>query len=83
MGQLCSDECSSASFYLKCEKPYALDAEIRRRFGVLEYLRFKDDIIVIAAGPRERHEPFAESFLHVRDAMSLSSTISAVYVSTC
>ena len=26
MGQLCSDECSSSSFYIKCEKTYALDA---------------------------------------------------------
>ena len=62
MGQLCSDECSSSSFYIKAEKSFALDPVVRRRYGIMEYLRFKDDILVIASGPRVRHEPFFKNY---------------------
>ena len=60
MGQLCSDEPSSISFYLKVEQQYTLDPEVRRKYGVLQYLRFKDDIFILASGPRSRHVPFSD-----------------------
>ena len=58
MGQLCSDACSSSSFYLGCEKSFALDVGVQRKFGVMVYLRFKDDIFVLCSGPQNRHKPF-------------------------
>ena len=58
MRQLCSDEASSSSFYVKCEQSFALVPAVKQTHGILEYLRFKDDIIVIVAGARSRHDVF-------------------------
>ena len=50
MGLECPGDVNDLCFYEMAEKNYALDPEIREKYFVEFYARFRDDIIVVLAG---------------------------------
>ena len=78
MGMICSDEVSSINLFCLAERPFLLDDAVRRKYGILYYVRFKDDLLVIStAGPEllaeflEELQSFSEHFVLKVDASSL------------
>ena len=46
MGLIASDELSSLDFYAAAEEAFILKAETRAKYGIVLYVRYKDDILV-------------------------------------
>ena len=47
MGLICSGDISDWTFFVDAEENFVLYESVRTRFGILLYLRFKDDIFII------------------------------------
>ena len=60
MGLKCSGELSDYAFYILCEVSFLLCPEIRRRFNIRTYFRFKDDMFFIIGGDRDTRKVFYE-----------------------
>ena len=48
IGQTHSGELADMYFYLKVERPFSANPEVMRQHCILEYIRFRDDIFLIA-----------------------------------
>ena len=47
MGCISSGDISDTSFYMRVEKQFMLDPDVRRKYGIKFYARFKDDLLII------------------------------------
>ena len=52
MGMACSGEVSDASLLQMAELPFILRDDIRRKFHIVAYFRFKEDILLIVGGSK-------------------------------
>ena len=62
MGLICSGEISDWTFFADAEENFVLDDAVRTRFGILLYLRFKDDIFVVMEAEDDAVTTFLEEF---------------------
>ena len=53
MGLPGAGEISDAALLSMAELPYATDPEVQKKFGIHEYLRFKDDIFIVFDSPNK------------------------------
>jgi len=53
MGMVSSGDVSDASLYNKLEKPFMLQPQVRNKYGIKFYGRFKDDIFLVSSAPVE------------------------------
>ena len=61
MGMICSDEISSINFYCLAERPFLLVPSIREQFGIVEYFRYKDDLLIFTSGDSDLQAHLLES----------------------
>ena len=50
MGDESSGAVSDWSFYVRAERHFMLKAEIQERYGIIAYLRYRDDFVIITNG---------------------------------
>ena len=62
MGLMCSGEISDWTFFADAEENFVLDEGVRTRFGIVLYLRFKDDIFVVLEAEDDVVTTFLEEF---------------------
>ena len=62
MGLICSGEISDWTFFADAEENFVLDEGVRTRFGIVLYLRFKDDIFVVLEAEDDVVTTFLEEF---------------------
>ena len=48
MGQQASGPVADAAYYTRCEADFAVNDEVKKKYEIKEYVRFKDDIFVLA-----------------------------------
>ena len=53
MGTLTSCDACDLAFYFRCERNFAIDPAVMRRHSIKLYIRYRDDIFVIAKSSRE------------------------------
>ena len=53
MGLICSGEISDYVFYCLAESSFLLSDEIRSRYNIKTYLRFKDDLFLVLGGCKD------------------------------
>ena len=58
MGMICSDETSSINFYCLAEQPFLLNQDVRNEFGIVEYFRYKDDLLVFTSADQQTQDRF-------------------------
>ena len=63
MGLLFSGEMSDIAFYQDVERPWVLLATTRTRYGILVYVRYRDDIRICLSCPVELRHEFIRTFI--------------------
>ena len=50
MGEESSGAISDYSFYFRCERDFLLQDVVRTKYGIIAYLRYRDDFLIITDG---------------------------------
>ena len=60
MGLECSGDVSDVCFHHMVEAFFILDSEIRKRFDIQFYCRFRDDILIVIGGTSDSRRDFVD-----------------------
>lgn len=78
MGRIASGAIADKAFWLLCEKDWAARLDVQERHGVKLYIRYRDDILIIAKRDRTKYPGLHLDY--VRRIINLASEIYEVYI---
>ena len=61
MGEESSGAISDYSFFCRCEREFLLKPDVRAKYGIVAYVRYRDDLVIITNGtPHDVMRAFLE-----------------------